>query len=343
MSIGLGYVVPNFAYSTPVKDLFPTVVAQAREAESAGFDTVGVIDHFSQLPIWGPPEAPILESYTTLAALASATSSVGLTAIVTGNTYRNPGLLAKMITSLDVISNGRAQLGIGAGWYEPEHRQLGFDFGTVGHRFERLAEALHIIEALLRTGRSSFTGTWYRTDNAINEPRLRDDLPIMVGGGGEKKTFALAARHAAHVDILAVPAELPSKLAALDQRCAEYGRARDTLTTSVFGTVFVDENGDAARRQHRQYMQASGLDALADPVKAAAVSAHYVGTPDDVADQVQTRVLAAGVDGFIAAAPTNGHLPDTVARIGHALRPLIRAARSFQRKNNAKYEVQSAT
>ncbi|MFD0360707.1 TIGR03560 family F420-dependent LLM class oxidoreductase [Nocardia sp. GCM10030253] len=323
MAIQLGYVIPAFDYAVPVKDLFPTVMAQAHRAEAAGFDTVAVIDHFSQIPHWGPPNASILESYTTLAALAAATSTVQLTALVTGNTYRNPALLAKMVTSLDVISGGRAQLGIGAGWYELEHRQLGYDFGTTGERFERLAEALQIIEQMLRTGRSSFTGTWYDTDNAINEPRLRDNLPILVGGGGEKKTFALAARHASHVDIMAVPAELPRKLEALHQRCREQHRDPSTLTTSVFGTVFIAADRTTAHRHHQDYMHARGFDTLSDDHKAMITSTHFVGTPDDVAEQVRTRVLAAGINGFTAAAPVNGHQPDTIELIAQALRPLI--------------------
>lgn len=325
MSIKLGYVIPNFDYSRPVEELFPTVLAQAREAEAAGFDTVGVIDHFSQLPAWGPPNAPILESYTTLAALAAATSTIQLSAIVTGNTYRNPALLAKIVTTLDVISGGRAMLGIGAGWYEPEHRELGIEFGTVTERFERLGEALEIITSMLHQGRSSFEGTWYRTENALNEPRLRPDLPIMIGGGGEKKTFALAARHASHLDILAVPTDLPRKLDALEQRCTEQGRDRSSLTTSVFGTVFLDENGDTARRQLREFLATRGmdLDSLDEATRATVAASFFVGNPDDIADQVSTRIFDVGINGFTAAIPVNGHLPGTIDLLGRALRPFI--------------------
>src|SRR5690348_289835 len=150
MGIRLGYQIPNFSYGGPVSDLFPTVIAQAREAEAAGFDAVLLMDHFYQLPGIGTPDEPMLEAYTTLGALATATERVQLSALVTGNTYRQPTHLAKAVTALDVVSGGRAVLGIGAGWFELEHRQLGFEFGTFTDRFERLDEALQIIAPMLR-------------------------------------------------------------------------------------------------------------------------------------------------------------------------------------------------
>jgi len=137
VTIRLGFQIPNFSYGTGVEQLFPTVIAQAREAESAGFDSVFVMDHFYQLPMLGSPDQPMLEAYTALGALATATERVQLGALVTGNTYRNPTLLAKVITTLDVVSAGRAILSAGTGWFELEHRQLGFEFGTFTERFNR--------------------------------------------------------------------------------------------------------------------------------------------------------------------------------------------------------------
>src|SRR6187431_1589908 len=150
MGSGMGYQVRNCSYGGPVSELFPTVIAQAREAETAGFDTVLLMDHFYQLPGLGEPDEPMLEAYTALGALATATERVQLSTLVTGNTYRHPTLLAKAVTTLDVVSGGRAVLGIGAGWFELEHRQLGFEFGTFTERFARLDEALQIIEPMLR-------------------------------------------------------------------------------------------------------------------------------------------------------------------------------------------------
>ncbi|CAA9447420.1 MAG: Putative oxidoreductase [uncultured Pseudonocardia sp.] len=325
MSIRLGYQIPNFSYGTGVAELFPTVVAQAREAEDAGFDAVFVMDHLYQLPGLGSPDQPMLECYSTLAALAASTSRIQLSSLVTGNTYRNPALLAKSVTTLDVISQGRAVLGIGAGWFELEHRQLGFEFGTFTDRFERLDEALRIIEPMLRGQRPTLDGTWYRAETAMNEPRFRDDLPIMLGGGGEKKTFALAARHAQHLNIICDPAELPRKLAALDERCVEAGRDRASIETSFLGFAIMDEDGDRARELQRDYLRGTGvdLDALDDEQRRAATSRHFVGTPDDVAADLQARVLDTGVDGLIVNMVPNGHVPGTVTLAGGTLGRLL--------------------
>ena len=326
MGIRLGYQIPNFTYGGPVADLFPTVIAQAREAEAAGFDAVLVMDHFYQLAGIGTPDEPMLEAYTTLGALATATERVQLSTLVTGNTYRQPSLLAKAVTALDVVSAGRAVLGIGAGWFELEHQQLGFEFGTFTERFERLDEALQIIAPMLRGQRPSVDGKWYRTENAMNEPRLRDDLPIMLGGGGERKTFGLAARYADHLNIICDPADLPRKLEAIDQRCAEAGRDRATLETSSLVFAMVDENGDVARRMQRDYLRKLGNDpdAMSEEQFRAATARHFVGTPDDVAADLQKRVLDPGVDGVIVNLVPNGHQPGVVSMVGEMLHKLLR-------------------
>src|SRR5271157_1372384 len=187
VTIRLGLQIPNFSYGTGVSELFPSVLAQAGEAESAGFDSVFVMDHFYQLPALGAPDQPMLEAYTTLGALATATERVQLGALVTGNTYRNPTLLAKVITTLDVVSAGRAILGIGAGWFELEHDQLGYDFGTFTDRFNRLDEALQIILPMIKGERPTFSGSYYRATEALANPRFSDHIPLMIGGSGEKK------------------------------------------------------------------------------------------------------------------------------------------------------------
>jgi len=326
MGIRLGYQIPNFSYSTPVRDLFPTVIAQAREAEAAGFDAVFVMDHFYQLPGIGEPDEPMLEAYTSLAGIATATDSIQLSALVTGNTYRNPAMLAKTVSTLDVVSGGRAVLGIGAGWFELEHQQLGFEFGTFTDRFERLDEALQIIAPMLHGERPTFEGKWYRAENAINEPRIRDDLPIMLGGGGEKKTFGLAARYADHLNVIANAVELPRKLDALAQRCEEAGRDRSTLETSFLAFVMIDEDGDKARAMQREFLLARGVDlsALSVAERAVATDRQFVGSPDEVAEQVKTRVLDTGIDGVIVNLVANGHQPGIVELAGRTLGPLVR-------------------
>ena len=203
MTIKLGYQIPNFSYGTGVEQLFPTVVAQAQEAEAAGFDSVFVMDHFYQLPGLGTPDQPMLEAYTALGALATATERVQLGTLVTGNTYRNPTLLAKAITTLDVVSAGRAILGIGAGWFELEHDQLGYEFGTFTDRFNKLNEALEIILPMIKGERPTVNGKYYRTQEAMANPRFRDHIPLMIGGSGEKKTIPLAAKHFDHLNLIA--------------------------------------------------------------------------------------------------------------------------------------------
>ncbi|MEV0945064.1 LLM class F420-dependent oxidoreductase [Rhodococcus sp. NPDC049939] len=327
MTIRLGYQMPNFKYSTPVTELFPTVIAQIREAESAGFDTAFAVDHFYQTSTLGEPDRPMLESYTSLGALATATERIQLSVLCTGNTFRNPALLAKTVTTLDVASGGRAVLGIGAGWFELEHKQYGYEFGTFTDRFERLGEALQIITPMLRGERPTFDGKWYQVESAINEPRIRDDLPILLGGAGEKKTFALAARFADHLNINWGASELPRKLEALEARCAEVGRDRSTLETSYLAFVFIDESGDRARKLQHDFLLRVGVDLseVSDTERAAATDRMFCGAPDEVAEQIKTRVLDKGIDGIILNLIANGHEPGIVELAGRTLRPLVDA------------------
>ncbi|HET6483729.1 MAG TPA: LLM class F420-dependent oxidoreductase [Actinoplanes sp.] len=311
MTIRLGYQIPNFTYpGIPVENLFDTVVAQAREAEAAGFDTVLVMDHFYQLPGIGEPEAAMLESYTTLGALASATSTIQLSTLVTGNTYRNPALLAKTVTTLDVVSKGRAVLGIGAGWFEREHHDLGFEFGTFGQRFERLEEALTIIAPMLKGEKGELEGKWYTARGAMNNPRVRPTVPIMLGGSGEQKTFRLAARFADHMNIICDLDVLPHKVAVLRQRCEEIGRDPATLATSLLIMGMVGETEQEAKE-------------LGETIPDDRRDRAFIGTPDQVAEQIQERVLGAGIDGVCINLIRNGHRPGVVTAVGEALSPLV--------------------
>lgn len=303
MAIRLGLQIPNFSYGTGVEHLFPTVIAQAREAESAGFDSVFVMDHLYQLPMLGSPDQPMLEAYTALGALATATERVQLGTLVTGNTYRNPALLAKIITTLDVVSQGRAILGIGTGWFQLEHDQLGFEFGTFTDRFNRLDEALEIILPMIKGERSTFSGKWYRSNEAFANPRFREHVPLMIGGSGEKKTIPLAARHFDHLNVIAGFDELPGKLAVVRRACEEVGRDPATLETSTLTTVLIDEN--------------ASLDQIPAEMKQRMV----VGNPDSVADQIKSKVVDAGIDGVIINLPF--YTPGVVEAAGEALRPLV--------------------
>jgi F420-dependent oxidoreductase-like protein len=307
VTIKLGLQIPNFSYGTGVDQIFPTVVAQAQEAEAAGFDSVFVMDHFYQLPGLGTPDQPLLEAYTTLGALAGATEKVQLGTLVTGNTYRNPTLLAKAITTLDVISAGRAILGIGTGWYELEHDSLGYEFGTFTDRFNKLGEALQIILPMLAGERPTVNGTYYRTQEAMAEPRFRDHIPLMIGGSGEKKTIPLAARHFDHLNVIAGFDELRRKLAVVRENCEKIDRDPASLETSMLVVAMIDENVTA--------------DAIPEDFRQQAV----YGSPEQVADQIKTKVLDAGIDGVILSPVTSisGYQPGGVAAVGELLKPLL--------------------
>ncbi|MGW4454841.1 TIGR03560 family F420-dependent LLM class oxidoreductase [Streptomyces albidoflavus] len=324
MSIRLGYHIPYF-HHTRTAELFPTLVAQVRTAEASGFDLVTTMDHFYQPPLIGPPEGPMLEAYTLLGALAAVTDRVRLSTMVTGIGYRNPALLAKMVTTLDVISRGRAVLGVGAGWHEREHHDYGYVFGTVAERFSRFEEALGIAVPMLRGSRPQVEGRWFRAEDAVNEPRLRDDLPVLIGGGGEKKTFAFAAEHADHLNIICTTSELPRKMAAVRTRCAEAGRDAAMLETSFATPLIIHEDGDQARKLLEEVLARSGVDVtvLTNSERAAATDRFFVGTPAEVTGQLQERVLCHGVDGLMANMLANAHDPDAIALAGRTLAPLV--------------------
>ena len=190
--------MPNYTFpGVPNDALFDSVVRKARAAEAAGFDLVTVMDHFYQIRGVGPATDPMMEAYTTLGALASQTSRVKLGAMVTGVTYRNPALVVKQVTTLDIISRGRAILGLGAAWNEDEHRGYGFEFPPIGRRMDRLGEALTIARLMFTQDRPSFEGTYYRIEGALNMPRpVQPGGPkILIGGTGEQRTLRLLAEH----------------------------------------------------------------------------------------------------------------------------------------------------
>ncbi|MGZ5395150.1 MAG: LLM class F420-dependent oxidoreductase, partial [Mycobacterium sp.] len=269
MAIKLGLQIPNFSYGTGVTELFPTVIAQAQEAEAAGFDSVFVMDHFYQLPGLGTPDQPMLEAYTALGALATATNRVQLGTLVTGNTYRNPTLLAKAITTLDVISQGRAVLGIGTGWFELEHDQLGYEFGTFTDRFNKLGEALLIILPMLSGERPTFSGKYYRTVEAMANPRFRDHIPLMIGGSGEKKTIPLAAKHFDHLNIITGFDQLRHKVDVVKQNCEQIGRDPATLETSMLVMALINENAteDLIPEDFRRNVVFGGAEQIAEQIE----------------------------------------------------------------------------
>jgi F420-dependent oxidoreductase-like protein len=319
----LGYQIPNFTYpGVGPGELFEAVARQAEAAERSGFDTVLVMDHFYQLPLLGPPDAYMVECYTLLSALAQRTSSVRLSALVTGNTYRNPTLLAKTVTALDIVSKGRAQLGIGAGWFELEHDALGYEFGTFTDRFEKLEEALQIIVPMLRDERPSLAGKHYTVKDAINQPPPVGRVPVMIGGSGERKTLRMVAQYADESNLICELTDLPRKLDALAEHCERLGRDRDEITVSLQRTACIAPTHEQAWDAVNGYLRDRGLDPDDAGVHAMAESRFVIGDADTVGEKL-AAALDLGIDGFTINLPANGHDPDNVELLGRTAAKLI--------------------
>lgn len=312
----LGYQIPNFTYpGVDSGGLFDVIVAQAKEAQASGFDTVLVMDHFYQLPMLGSPANEMLECYTLLSALAQHTETVRLSALVTGNTYRNPALLAKIVTALDVVSHGRAQLGIGAGWFELEHDALGYEFGTFTDRFQKLEEALQIILPMLRGERPTLDGRWYQVTDAINSPGPVGRIPVMIGGGGEKKTLRMVAQYADESNIICPVEDIPRKLEALAGHCDRLGRDRAEITMTYQTSCVVAPTREEAEADFEAAVART-------PELGMRRGSAIVGGPEEVA-AAYAKILDTGVDGVTVNMPANGHVPGRVALLGQTLAPLI--------------------
>lgn len=321
----LGYQIPNYTYPGVGPDgLFEAVVRQAEAADSSGFDTVLVMDHFYQLPLLGPPDNYMLECYTLLAALAQRTSSVRLSALVTGNTYRNPALLAKTITALDIVSGGRAQLGIGAGWFELEHDALGFEFKTFTDRFQKLEEALQIIIPMLKGERPTFHGKHYAVRDAINEPQPIGPIPVMIGGSGEKKTLRIVAQYADESNLTSPHDELEHKLEVLAGHCEKVGRDRSEITVSQHLNGCIAPTHDQAYDELKTFLAARGIDleSMDDNMKAFILGRLVWGDPDEVGEQL-SNVLAKGADGITISLPGQAHEPERVELIGNVASKVV--------------------
>lgn len=241
----LGLHISDFTWPDGPARLGPVLGDIAVAADDAGFDRVSVMDHLWQINMIGPPEREMLEAYTTLGFLAARTARVKLLTLVTGVVYRDPGMLAKMVTTLDVLSGGRAMLGIGAAWNEQEARGLGLPFPPTAERFERLEETLQICRRMFAGDDSAHHGRHYRLDRPLNSPAplSRPHPPILVGGSGEKKTLLLVARYAQACNLFPGP-ELPRKLDVLRAHCEAQGRSYDDIEKTVLFNFDLGEKGD---------------------------------------------------------------------------------------------------
>jgi F420-dependent oxidoreductase-like protein len=292
---GFGFQLPNFTYGGVSDDqLFDHVADLAVTAEDAGFSSLWVMDHFWQLPALGGPDQAMLEAYTLLGGLAARTRRASLGTLVTGVTYRNPALVAKTVTTLDIVSAGRAVLGIGAAWFEEEHRGFGFDFPAAGERLDRLDEALRICRAMFTEEKPSFTGRYYRIEEARNVPRpvQPGGPPIMVGGSGEKRTLRLVAEHADLCNISGSPATVRHLLDVLDGHCGAVGRDPGEIRHTWLGTLLLTSTA-AETTQMTDIVAGGGGD----------VGERFlIGEPSAVVEQVG-GLFDAGIDELIVNMP----------------------------------------
>jgi len=326
--IRVGLQIPNFTYpGVAPADLFERVAAIATTAERSGFDTVLVMDHFYQLPLLGAPEQEMFEAYTLLGALAARTERVNLGTLVTGVTYRNPALLAKIVTTLDVVSRGRAILGIGAAWFDVEHHALGFEFPPTRTRMEMLEEAVQICRAMFRDERPTIEGAHFRVEHAFNSPApLRSGgPPIMIGGQGERTLLRLVAQHADMWNGNCGFAEFPHKLDVLAQHCERAGRDMASINKTNLGSLVVAPSMEAAEERRRAFLARRGIDwdTLSEEMRAQISGRIVLGDPDAVGEQVRDLV-ALGLDGVVFNLPADGWDLDAVALAGETLTKALR-------------------
>jgi F420-dependent oxidoreductase-like protein len=247
MKVGLH--IPDFTWDGGAAALRGRLGEVASTAEQAGVDRISVMDHVWQIGHLGPPEHEMLEAYTTLGWLAASTSRVKLLTVVTAVVYRDPGLLAKQVTTLDVLSGGRAMLGIGAAWNEAEARGLGLFFPPLAERFERLDEALRICLQMWSDDDGPFHGKYYHLERTLNSPQplTRPHPPVLIGGAGEKKTLRLVARYADACNIFDTP-ELAHKLDVLREHCAAEGRDYDGIEKTAQTRFDLGEHGEKVQQ-----------------------------------------------------------------------------------------------
>jgi F420-dependent oxidoreductase-like protein len=309
-----GLQLPSFTFpDVPDEKLFDRITEIAQAAEGSGFDSFWVMDHYHQIRNIGPASDPMLEAYTLLGAIAASTSMVTLGAMVTGVTYRNPAFLAKVVTTLDIVSSGRAILGIGAAWNDEESVAYGYDWPPTAERFERLEDALRICRAMFTQPLSSVQGARHHVDGAYNVPQpVQSGGPkIMIGGGGERKTLLLVAKYADMWNGFGDPNTIRHKIDVLSAHCADIGRDPADIVKTRLGTLIVTESKHEADARREAFKARRGVDDAMLP------SMLICGVVEEIGDAVQA-FLDAGLDGLIFNMPA-GSTPADVELAGRAL------------------------
>jgi F420-dependent oxidoreductase-like protein len=308
--------VPNFNWpDTPPEAFFEKLVEIAQTAEDSGFSSISMMDHLHQIPPVGPAENWMMEGNAILAALGARTSKINLGLLVGGVTYRNPALVAKLTTTIDIISGGRAVLGIGAAWFEAEHLAYGFDFPPLKERFERLEDALNITRMMFTEPVSTYEGKHHRVDGAFNNPKpIRGDIPILIGGSGERKTLRMVAQYADGSNLFGDVERVKHLLGVLEGHCETVGRDMGEITKTRMGRVYIGATHEEAEAKFAPVLAASN-----DPERERAQA--FIGEPSEIAAQVQAY-LDAGLDGITFSMPDVYDL-ESVALAGETLSVLI--------------------
>jgi F420-dependent oxidoreductase-like protein len=316
LPLTLSLHVPNFDLpGTEPETLFDTLVEIATTAEGSGWSGLTVMDHVHQISAVGPRTNRMLEGNVALAGLAARTERLQLGLLVGGVTYRNPALLAKLTTTLDIVSKGRAFLGIGAAWNEEEHLAYGFAYPPLRERFEHLEDALHIARLMFTRPESAFEGRHHHVRGALNVPQpLRGDIPILVGGSGERKTLRLVARFADGCNLFGDAERVRHLIGVLRAHCEEVGRDEGEITKTSMATIVIAERHEDALARLEQ------LD-MPEARRAAAI----VGGPEHVAAAVQ-ELVDAGIEGLTVMLP-EAERPEVVELLGRSLSPILGSPR----------------
>jgi F420-dependent oxidoreductase-like protein len=311
-----GLQIPDFNFpDTEPAQLLDRLTAIAEAAETSGFDSLYVMDHLHQIRGVGPEHHWMLEGPTTLGALAARTTTAQLGLMVGGVTYRNPALLAKITTTIDVLSGGRAILGIGAAWFEGEHTAYGFGFPSLGERFERLEEALQIFRAMFTQERPSFSGKHYTINQPYNNPRpIRGDIPILIGGSGERKTLRMVAQYADASNVFGDVDQVRHLMSVLARHCEEVGRDPGEITKTKLATLVIADTAQAAEQKLAPIRERIPEERLKAVILA--------GDPDSVGEQI-AAYREAGLDGLIVNMP-DVHDLEAVALAGRVLEAATR-------------------
>ena len=245
--VKIGLQLPDFTWPGGPATLGADLATIARTADDAGFEFLAVMDHFFQIGVVGPPENDMLEAYTTLGYLAAHTKNVKLLTLVTGVVYRHPGILAKQVSTLDVLSHGRAWLGIGAAWNEEESRGLGVPYPSTRERFRLLEDTLKLAHRMFADDDSPFEGESIRLERPLNHPQPVRRVPIMIGGGGEQRTLRLVAQYADACNLFDLglgPEGIPHKLDVIRRHCDDVGREYADISKTCLTRVTLDTGGD---------------------------------------------------------------------------------------------------